>query len=80
MFCNFSYDLPSICDCSQECVSALLGDQLSGLKDEEMTRNPSPNAVDLLNRVIGIQGIGRLSIEKRADIKLFVNQVPTGQY
>ena len=50
-----SYDLPAICDCSQECVSALLGDQLTGLKEEEMCRNPSQNAVELLNRVIAIQ-------------------------
>ena len=55
--CRFSYDLPAICDCSQECVSALLGDQLSGLKEEEVTRKPAPNAVDLLNRVIAIQGM-----------------------
>jgi len=49
------YDLPSICDCSQECVSALLGDEVSALKDEEMTRKPCQNAVELLNRVVSIQ-------------------------
>jgi histone deacetylase 4/5 len=48
------YDLPSICDCSQECVSALLGDEISPLKEEEITRKPCQNAIDLLNRVISI--------------------------
>jgi histone deacetylase 4/5 len=48
------YDLPSICDCSQECVSALLGDEISPLREEEITRKPCRNAVDLLNRVIAI--------------------------
>ncbi|XP_054163857.1 histone deacetylase 4-like isoform X2 [Oppia nitens] len=49
------YDLPAICDCSQECVSALLGDDLSGLTEDEMTRKPCQNAVELLQRVVSIQ-------------------------
>ncbi|CAG2109081.1 unnamed protein product, partial [Medioppia subpectinata] len=49
------YDLPSICDCSQECVSALLEDEVSALKEEEMTRTPCQNAIELLNRVVSIQ-------------------------
>jgi len=38
-------------------VSALLGDEISGLKEEEITRKPCQNAVELLNRVIAIHGI-----------------------
>lgn len=52
----FRYDLPSICDCSQECVTALLDDEISPLKEEEMTRKPCQNAVDLLNRAVVTHG------------------------
>ncbi|XP_064456829.1 histone deacetylase 4-like [Ornithodoros turicata] len=47
------YDLPSICDCSQECVSALLGDERTPLK--EITRKPCAAAVQTLQRTAAIQ-------------------------
>ncbi|XP_022251824.1 histone deacetylase 4-like isoform X3 [Limulus polyphemus] len=49
------YDLPSICDCSQECVMALLEDEGSPLQEEEITRKPSPIAVNILQQTISIQ-------------------------
>ncbi|XP_076326697.1 histone deacetylase 4-like isoform X4 [Tachypleus tridentatus] len=49
------YDLPSICDCSQECVMALLGDEGIPLRQEEITRKPSPIAVNILQHTISIQ-------------------------
>ena len=52
----FSYDLPSICDCSQECVAALVGDEITPLNQDEMTRKPCQVAVELLHRVVSIHG------------------------
>lgn len=52
---QFRYELTAICDCAQACVSALLGDQVAPIADEEVTRKPTPIAVNLLNRVIQIQ-------------------------
>ncbi|XP_040075757.3 histone deacetylase 4 isoform X1 [Ixodes scapularis] len=49
------YDLPSICDCSQECVAALLGDEVSPLREEEVTRQPCGAAVQVLQRTAAIQ-------------------------
>ncbi|XP_065309221.2 histone deacetylase 4 isoform X1 [Dermacentor albipictus] len=49
------YDLPSICDCSQECVAALLGDECSPLREEEITRQPCAAAVQLLQKTAAIQ-------------------------
>jgi len=54
------YDLPSICDSSQECVSALLDGEAGGdyhprLSEEELNRRPHSNAVDALRRVVAVQ-------------------------
>ncbi|XP_018353429.1 PREDICTED: histone deacetylase 4 isoform X4 [Trachymyrmex septentrionalis] len=49
------YDLAAICDSAQECVRALLGDELSPLRDEELTRIPCQNAIDTLQKTIAIQ-------------------------
>lgn len=49
------YDLPSICDCSQECVAALLGDECTPLREEEVTRQPCAAAVQLLQKTAAIQ-------------------------
>ncbi|KAH7964954.1 hypothetical protein HPB49_002632 [Dermacentor silvarum] len=49
------YDLPSICDCSQECVAALLGDECTPLREEELTRQPCAAAVQLLQKTAAIQ-------------------------
>ncbi|XP_063975199.1 histone deacetylase 4 isoform X7 [Diachasmimorpha longicaudata] len=49
------YDLAAICDSAQECVRALLGDEITPIKEEELTRVPCQNAVDTLQKTIAIQ-------------------------
>lgn len=49
------YDLAAICDSAQECVRALLGDEPSPLRDEELARIPCQNAIDTLQKTIAIQ-------------------------
>ncbi|RWS15671.1 histone deacetylase 4-like protein [Dinothrombium tinctorium] len=49
------YDLPSICDCAQECVMALLGDETTPISEEEKRRKPVEKAIETLRRVIAIQ-------------------------
>lgn len=55
-FFHCRYDLPAICDCSQECVKALLGDECTPIKEEEMQRKPCQTAVDVLQKTIAVQG------------------------
>ncbi|XP_011496681.1 PREDICTED: histone deacetylase 4 [Ceratosolen solmsi marchali] len=49
------YDLAAICDSAQECVRALLGDEPTPIRDEELTRIPCQNAIDTLQKTIAIQ-------------------------
>ncbi|XP_072745227.1 histone deacetylase 9 isoform X2 [Anoplolepis gracilipes] len=49
------YDLAAICDSAQECVRALLGDEPSPLREEELARIPCQNAIDTLQKTIAIQ-------------------------
>ncbi|GFV58778.1 histone deacetylase 4 [Trichonephila clavipes] len=49
------YDLPAICDCSQECVKALLGEECTPIKEEEMQRKPCQSALDVLQKTIAVQ-------------------------
>ncbi|XP_032690641.1 histone deacetylase 4 isoform X5 [Odontomachus brunneus] len=49
------YDLAAICDSAQECVRALLGDEPSPLRDDELTKIPCQNAIDTLQKTIAIQ-------------------------
>ncbi|XP_066595944.1 histone deacetylase 4 isoform X6 [Prorops nasuta] len=49
------YDLAAICDSAQECVRALLGDEPTPLRNEELTRAPCQNAIDTLQKTIAIQ-------------------------
>ncbi|XP_067142081.1 histone deacetylase 4-like isoform X2 [Centruroides vittatus] len=49
------YDLPSICDCTQECVGVLLGDEGTSLKEEEINRKPNDASVEVLQQLIAIQ-------------------------
>lgn len=51
------YDLPAICDASQECIKALLGDDLAPLREEEMVRKPCQPAIETLQRTAAIQGL-----------------------
>lgn len=49
------YDLAAICDSAQECVRALLGDDPTPLREDELMREPCQNAVDTLQKTIAIQ-------------------------
>ncbi|XP_024939817.1 histone deacetylase 4 isoform X4 [Cephus cinctus] len=49
------YDLAAICDSAQECVRALLGDEPTPLREEELTRASCQNAIDTLQKTIAIQ-------------------------
>ncbi|XP_076670037.1 histone deacetylase 4 isoform X3 [Andrena cerasifolii] len=49
------YDLAAICDSAQECVRALLADEPSQLREEELTRTPCQNAIETLQKTIAIQ-------------------------
>ncbi|KAI1884148.1 hypothetical protein AGOR_G00223460 [Albula goreensis] len=49
------HDLTAICDASESCVSALLGDELDPLPEAVLKQKPCPKAVASLERVIEIQ-------------------------
>ncbi|XP_055523153.1 histone deacetylase 4 isoform X1 [Wyeomyia smithii] len=49
------YDLPAICDSAQECVRALLGDELSPIAAAELSRPPCQSAIETLQKTIAIQ-------------------------
>ncbi|XP_064648608.1 histone deacetylase 4-like isoform X2 [Lineus longissimus] len=49
------YDLPAICDASEVCAQALLGDEIPPLKEEELCRPPSKPAIETLNTTIQMQ-------------------------
>lgn len=49
------YDLTAICDSAQECVKALLGDELTPLSEAELSRTPCKNAIATLQKTIALQ-------------------------
>ncbi|XP_039208513.1 histone deacetylase 7 isoform X1 [Crotalus tigris] len=49
------HDLTAICDASEACVSALLGNELEPLPEEILQQKPSTNAVHSLEAVIQVQ-------------------------
>lgn len=49
------YDLTAICDSAQECVKALLGDELAPLSEAELSRTPCKNAIATLQKTIAVQ-------------------------
>ena len=49
------YDLPAICDSAQECVRALLGDELAPIAASELSRPPCQTAIETLQKTIAIQ-------------------------
>ncbi|CAI9580201.1 unnamed protein product [Staurois parvus] len=49
------HDLTAICDASEACVSALLGNELDPLPEETLRQRPNPNAVRSLETVIQVQ-------------------------
>ncbi|KAK7155484.1 hypothetical protein R3I93_010197 [Phoxinus phoxinus] len=49
------YDLLSLCDASQACVSALVGNEPEPLSEEELLRTPCANAIASLETVLRVQ-------------------------
>ncbi|MBN3312898.1 HDAC5 deacetylase, partial [Atractosteus spatula] len=49
------HDLTAICDASESCVSALLGEELEPLPEETVQQKPCPKAAASLEKVIEIQ-------------------------
>lgn len=49
------YDLPVICDSAQECVRALLGDDITPVSEQELQRPPCQSAIETLQKTIAIQ-------------------------
>lgn len=47
--------MPAICDSAQECVKALLGDEIAPISDIELRRTPCPSAIETLQKTIAIQ-------------------------
>ncbi|XP_056007744.1 histone deacetylase 4-like isoform X4 [Ostrea edulis] len=49
------YDLPAICDATELCIKALLGDELPPVKEEELCRAPCKPGLETLEETIKIQ-------------------------
>lgn len=49
------YDQTGICDCSEMCLTALLGEELPGVAEEELNRSPCKPALETLESTINIQ-------------------------
>ncbi|XP_025941148.1 histone deacetylase 7 isoform X7 [Apteryx rowi] len=60
------HDLTAICDASEACVSALLGNELDPLPEESMRQKPNPNAVRSLETVIQVQSKYWVAVQRFA--------------
>ncbi|CAH2224636.1 Hypothetical predicted protein [Pelobates cultripes] len=60
------HDLTSICDASEACVSALLGNELDPLSEETLRQRPNPNAVRSLETCIQVQSKYWASVKRFA--------------
>ncbi|XP_035757321.1 histone deacetylase 7 isoform X2 [Egretta garzetta] len=60
------HDLTAICDASEACVSALLGNKLDPLPEESMRQKPNPNAVRSLEAVIQVQSKYWVAVQRFA--------------
>ncbi len=50
------YDLPSICDASETCVGALLGNDVPPISDAELSRPPCEAAVRAMETTVKCHG------------------------
>ncbi|KAM9368103.1 histone deacetylase 7 isoform 1-T1 [Phaethornis superciliosus] len=60
------HDLTAICDASEACVSALLGNQLEPLPEESLRQKPNPNAVRSLEAVVQVQSKYWVAVQRFA--------------
>ncbi|XP_036400901.1 histone deacetylase 4-like isoform X2 [Megalops cyprinoides] len=60
------HDLTAICDASEACVSALLGNELEPLPQTVLQQRPNPNAVRSIEKVLEIHSKYWRSVQRRA--------------
>uniref|UniRef100_A0A3P8SDR0 Histone deacetylase n=1 Tax=Amphiprion percula TaxID=161767 RepID=A0A3P8SDR0_AMPPE len=60
------HDLTAICDASEACISALLGNELDPIPDEVLQQRPNANAVHSMEKVIEIHSIYWRSLQRSA--------------
>nr|XP_023697659.1 histone deacetylase 4-like [Paramormyrops kingsleyae] len=60
------HDLTAICDASEACVSALLGNELEPLPQEVLQQRPNPNAVRSMEKVLEIHSKYWPSVQRHA--------------
>uniref|UniRef100_H3CU09 Histone deacetylase n=1 Tax=Tetraodon nigroviridis TaxID=99883 RepID=H3CU09_TETNG len=60
------HDLTAICDASEACVSALLGNELEPIPDEVMRQRPNANAVRSMEKVVGAHSKYWRSLQRSA--------------
>nr|XP_014341720.1 PREDICTED: histone deacetylase 5 [Latimeria chalumnae] len=62
------HDLTAICDASEACVSALLGNELDSLSQSLLQQKPNHNAIASLEKVIEIQSKHWSSVQHNASV------------
>ena len=55
------YELQPICDASEVCLRALLGEDIPMLSEEEMRRRPNADAVETLETTLKVQGMYQIT-------------------
>ncbi|XP_051565160.1 histone deacetylase 4-like isoform X2 [Myxocyprinus asiaticus] len=60
------HDLTAICDASEACVSALLGNELEPLPEEVLQQRPNPNAVHSMEKVLEVHSKYWRSLQRSA--------------
>uniref|UniRef100_A0AAQ5XLM6 histone deacetylase n=1 Tax=Amphiprion ocellaris TaxID=80972 RepID=A0AAQ5XLM6_AMPOC len=60
------HDLTAICDASEACISALLGNELDPIPDEVLQQRPNANAVHSMEKVIEIHSKYWRSLQRSA--------------
>ncbi|XP_052462676.1 histone deacetylase 4 isoform X2 [Carassius gibelio] len=60
------HDLTAICDASEACVSALLGNELDPLHEDVLQQRPNPNAIHSMEKVLEVHSKYWRSLQRSA--------------
>uniref|UniRef100_A0A671MWT4 Histone deacetylase n=1 Tax=Sinocyclocheilus anshuiensis TaxID=1608454 RepID=A0A671MWT4_9TELE len=60
------HDLTAICDASEACVSALLGNELDPLSEDVLQQRPNPNAIHSMEKVLEVHSKYWRSLQRSA--------------
>uniref|UniRef100_A0A673M1L0 Histone deacetylase n=1 Tax=Sinocyclocheilus rhinocerous TaxID=307959 RepID=A0A673M1L0_9TELE len=60
------HDLTAICDASEACVSALLGNELDPLPEDVLQQRPNPNAIHSMEKVLEVHSKYWRSLQRSA--------------